>query len=158
MFFSAVPSNAARWQDTVRDSRLPMTSMKLTLPRTKQSIWTSLHSAEVFALAVAVAAVIQSAIFIGVQSTTLGSQWATECALTAQLVWPGNILGGLASHFLTMYSILACRLYDPRLQFGGHVSFFWKNPVPCQRDMDCSRVCRCHRFRNVWALACSLSF
>ena len=51
-----------------------------------------MHPAEVFALAVAVAAVIQSVVFIGVQSTTLASTWATGCELTAQLLWPGITL------------------------------------------------------------------
>ena len=58
--------------------------------RPKQSFCTAFHPAEVFALAVAVAAVIQSLIFIGVQSTTLATKWATGCGLTAQLLWPGN--------------------------------------------------------------------
>ena len=59
---------------------------------TRHSLWTSLHPAEVFALAIAVVSLIQAVIFIGVQSTTVDSTFATGCAAAAQLMWPGKMI------------------------------------------------------------------
>ena len=55
-----------------------------------KSLWPQIHPAEVFPLIISLAVIIQSSIFIGVQSGALGKIFANECRRTAELVWPGR--------------------------------------------------------------------
>ena len=50
------------------------------------------HSAEVFPFVAAIAALIQSGIFVGAQGSALASYTVTGCTRTAELVWPGKYI------------------------------------------------------------------
>ena len=41
--------------------------------------------------AVAIASMLQSCIFLAVQSQSLNTMWSSGCTLTAQLVWPSKL-------------------------------------------------------------------
>ena len=58
--------------------------------RKRLNIFSVVHPAEVFPLAIAIAAVVQAIIFIAVQSRALTTFWSNGCRLTSELIWPGK--------------------------------------------------------------------
>lgn len=58
--------------------------------RSRPSLWSCIHKAEVMPFAIAIASMAQASVFLGVQSQSLVSMWSSGCTRTAQLVWPGK--------------------------------------------------------------------
>ena len=60
------------------------------MPSSSSRPFRLVHSAEVFPFAAEIAALIQSAIFVGEQSSALQSYTVTGCTRTAEILWPGQ--------------------------------------------------------------------
>lgn len=100
------------------------------------TLWGSIHTAEVFPLMIAIAAALQSIIFLGVQSTALRTFWASGCDKTAQLMWPGmSRCLMIEKHALICESGMACSVYRTCLQPRVDVSIASKSKIPAKRQM-----------------------
>ncbi|MCJ1312054.1 hypothetical protein MMC25_005728 [Agyrium rufum] len=80
-----------------------------------KSFWPKIHPAEILPLVMSVAVIIQSSIFIGVQSGVLSRFFVRGCRLTAELVWPASwlvaytvVIFGLETTFRSLRSNRFC--------------------------------------------------